>query len=66
MESDAVYFRRRASEENLAAIRADHPRARKAHLELAGRYDDLADAIDEQERSALPRRRRGKRTGMWL
>ena len=45
MEGDAIYFMRRANEERLAAMKAAHPSARRAHLELAGRYDDLADAI---------------------
>ena len=45
MESDAVYFGRRAKEERAAAMKATDPRAREAHLELAGRYDELATAI---------------------
>jgi hypothetical protein len=46
MESDAVFFTRRAREEVLAASKADHPRARQAHLQMAARYADLARAID--------------------
>jgi hypothetical protein len=49
MEGDAVYFRRRAQEERLAANRADHDTARRLHLELAGRYDELAAAIAPRE-----------------
>lgn len=45
MESDAAYFERRAREERAAALKALHPEARKAHIELAGRYDELAGAI---------------------
>lgn len=42
---DATYFRRRASDEREAAMKAEHPKARQAHLDLAHRYDDLANAI---------------------
>jgi hypothetical protein len=45
MESDVSYFTRRASQENAAALRAFHPEARQRHLEMAERYDDLANAI---------------------
>jgi hypothetical protein len=50
MEGDGIYFGRRASEERIAAMKAPHPRARKAHLELADRYNDLATAIQSRER----------------
>ena len=50
MEGDTAYFRRRASDERAAGMKASHPRARKSHLELAGRYDDLANAIEGRER----------------
>jgi len=46
MESDAAFFTRRAREERFAATRAEHPQARKAHLQMAARYSDLARAID--------------------
>ena len=45
MKGDADYFRRRAAEEREAAMRAPHPMARSAHIELAERYDELATAI---------------------
>ena len=45
MEDDATYFSRRASEERTVAMKAAHPSARRAHLELAQRYDDLARSI---------------------
>lgn len=45
MEGDASYFARRAKEEREAAMKAAHPKAREAHLDMAHRYDDLADAI---------------------
>jgi len=38
MESDAAFFTRRAREERFAATKAEHPKARKAHLEMAARY----------------------------
>ena len=46
METDFAYFDRRAREEREAAMKAPHPEARKAHLEMAGRYDELASAIE--------------------
>jgi hypothetical protein len=42
MESDFSYFRRRATEEKAAALKALHLQARQSHLEMAERYDDLA------------------------
>lgn len=45
VEDDSAYFRRRVAEEKAAAGRADHPNARQAHLDLADRYQDLADAL---------------------
>ena len=49
MESDASYFRRRASEERSAAMQARQTVAREAHLELAERYEDLVRAITGTE-----------------
>jgi hypothetical protein len=51
-ESDADYFTRRAGEELAAAMDAVHPEARRAHLDLANRHMDLADAIKNQEAPA--------------
>ena len=45
IEGDAAYFTRRAQEERLAAMKAPHPAARQAHVELAERYRDLAASI---------------------
>ena len=45
MEGDASYFIRRAGEERAAAMKCAHGAARRAHLELAKRYDDLASSI---------------------
>lgn len=45
MEGDAFYFARRASQEREAAMKAAHPTARQAHLELAAQYEDLAHSI---------------------
>jgi len=50
MEGDAAYFSRRASEERTAAMKAAHPNARQAHIDMAGRYDDLARSITERSR----------------
>jgi hypothetical protein len=53
-ESDLRYFGRRASEEHKFASKASHPSAREAHLVLAGRYRDLAEAmIANASRSAF-------------
>jgi hypothetical protein len=45
MEADFTYFRRRAREEREAAMKAPHAGARQAHVEMADRYDELAEAI---------------------
>lgn len=49
MQSDAVYFSRRASEERDAAGNAACATAREAHLEMAERYDELATALEERD-----------------
>jgi hypothetical protein len=49
METDAVYFRRRAREEREAALSAAHEGARQAHLDMARRYDRLAAGIGTGE-----------------
>ncbi|MFL6788300.1 MAG: hypothetical protein ACJ8FC_06525 [Sphingomicrobium sp.] len=45
MEGDSLYFSRRANEERVAAMKAAHPNARQAHLNLANQYEELAKAI---------------------
>lgn len=45
MESDIVYFRRRASDERSAALQARNAEARLRHAEMANRYEDLVRAI---------------------
>jgi hypothetical protein len=49
MEGDAVFLARRAHEERVAAMKAAHPLARRAHLEMAERYEELAKAITAQQ-----------------
>ena len=49
METDFAYFNRRAEEEREAAMRAPHPAARRSHVEMAGRYRELADAIQAHQ-----------------
>ena len=49
MQSDAVYFSRRADQERAAASQASCPNARDAHLQMAERYGELAAAIAERE-----------------
>lgn len=50
MESNSSYFSRRAREELFAAIKADHHKARRAHLDMAARYEDLVRATQLQDR----------------
>ena len=50
MERDAVYYRRRLAEEKAAAIHAQHPAARAAHLEMAARYDERLSEIEASAR----------------
>ena len=53
MESDSTYFARRAADERAAAANSRFEPARRAHLELAERYDDLHRALAaDNERSA--------------
>jgi hypothetical protein len=47
-QSDYHYFHRRAEEERTAGARASHPLAQQAHLDLAGRYDEMAAACTGQ------------------
>jgi len=51
MQSDADYFRERAAQQTEAATKAAHIKAQTAHLELALRYELLANAIATQEAS---------------
>ena len=53
MQSDANYFGNRAAEEFIAGAEAKHPEARRAHLELAVRYNDLARHIALQDQLVL-------------
>jgi len=61
MESDAAFFTRRAREERFAATKAEHPQARKAHLQMAARYNDLARAIEGN-----PEDEESERAGIWF
>lgn len=54
MDSDNLYFARRAAEERRAAELAIDPVARSTHLELACRYGELADAMRQTSEGALP------------
>ena len=46
MERDRTYFARRAVEERSAADRADNPKAREAHQQMAERYEQQAQTGD--------------------
>jgi hypothetical protein len=52
-ETDQQYFARRAEEERAAATKASHRAAAASHLELAARYEDLANAIGGAERRII-------------
>ena len=47
MQDDAAYYRTRAQQEIDAAMAAEPTSARKAHLELAQRYEELANALEQ-------------------
>ena len=44
--SDAEYFRRRETQERIAARRSTDLRVRRAHLEMAMRYDALVKGVE--------------------
>ena len=46
MESDAIYFDRRAREERAAAAKSTSSGARQSHLVMAERYEELASALE--------------------
>jgi hypothetical protein len=52
METDRVYYSRRASEEREAALKAAHPRVRQAHLEMAKGYDERLAGMTSSASSA--------------
>ncbi len=74
MQSDMSYFSHRAEEELRAATTSLDPKARRVHLDLASRYDDLAQGILAHERrldgAASDQRQankpHSKRVGVWL
>ena len=46
MEHDVIYFSRRAQEERTVAMQSANPKARRSHLDLAKRYDELVKGIE--------------------
>jgi hypothetical protein len=44
-DEDGRYYSQRATQEVTAAVRAVHPNARLAHLELARRYEQISQAV---------------------
>lgn len=66
METDAAFFARRARDELLAASKAVHPRARQIHLDMAGRYADLARAIDPDALTEEDQEPAPERAGIWF
>jgi hypothetical protein len=54
METESMYLNRRFSEEREAAIHAEHPKARKAHLLMAEYFETRLRVADAQtNRSAF-------------
>ena len=53
MENDQSYFMRRAAQERTAADSAEHRKARKAHRELADRYQDLVQTAEAAEQAPV-------------
>jgi hypothetical protein len=53
MNGDAEYFRRRALQEKSAGMRAAHPNAREAHLQMARRYEEFASALASHQGALL-------------
>jgi hypothetical protein len=43
METKSDFLRRRAQQEREAALKAVHPEVRRIHLELAKRYESVAN-----------------------
>jgi hypothetical protein len=55
MANDLSYFLKRASDERTSALHARDPRVRKAHLEMAERYEERVREITaKQERIVTP------------
>jgi len=52
MENDRSYFARRSMQERAAAENARDPLTQEAHLELALRYEQLAEASHQVGREA--------------
>lgn len=50
MESDQVYFTRRASEERTAALQSRNTGARRSHIQMAERYEELVRALVAEQR----------------
>ena len=50
MEGDVEYLRRRAQQEKEAAMKARHPKAREAHLEMARRFEEFASAATVRDK----------------
>jgi hypothetical protein len=48
-DEDGQYFSQRATQEVTAAVRAAHPNARLAHLELARRYEQISQAVAQRK-----------------
>ena len=55
MEAESLYLNRRATEERVAALRAAHPKARQAHLDLAENYEMRLRAAEAVARRSAVR-----------
>ena len=54
MESDRVFFARRADEERAAAAEARDKNAKQSHLQLADDYERMSAALMQAEKAAQP------------
>jgi hypothetical protein len=50
MESDRLYYARRAVQERAAALRSTHSRVRQVHLQMAAAYEERLVEIGNRER----------------
>lgn len=53
LEDDLSYFARRLSHEMVAASQAQHPNARRAHVEMAKQYEDRVRALASRTQTSL-------------
>ena len=50
---DQRYYRRRVTEEQIAALGSEDARVRRVHIEMAGRYRDLVRSVTSRGEGEL-------------